>query len=236
MINGFHAAKSGMMGFQSSLDVVANNIANANTDGYQARSIHFADLVYTRSQGLDVMVGNGTRPVSTSLLDETSMRYTGDALDASVVGEGYYAVLNPHEEAEDARLYTRNSSFSLAIEGDATYLATADGAYVLDANDQRIMVQQGDLDAAFAQVALYDFPNRDGLTARGDGLFAAGEVSGEPVADEASQILTGTTENAGVDLTMEMSNMMIAQRGFQLSARMLQTIDEIEQTVNGLRG
>jgi flagellar basal-body rod protein FlgG len=236
MINGFHAAKSGMMSFQSSLDVVANNIANADTEGYQARSIHFADLVYTRSQGLDVVAGNGARAVSTSFLSESGALRTGDALDASIVGEGYYAVLNPREGAEDARLYARNSAFSLASEGDQVYLKTASGEYVLDGNGQRIQVQGGDLDAAFAQVALYAFPNPDGLTALGDGLFAAGDASGQPVADAASQIVPGISESAGVNLASEMSNMMIAQRGFQLSARMLQTADEIEQTVNGLRG
>lgn len=236
MINGFHAAKSGMRSFQSSLDVVANNIANANTDGFQARSIHFADLVYTRSQGSDVVVGNGARPVSTSFLSESGALRVGDLLDAFVAGEGYYAVQNPREGAEDARLYTRNSTFSLAGEGDAVYLSTPDGGYVLDANGQRIQVQGDDLDAAFAQVALYAFPNPNGLTARGDGLFAADEASGEPVIDDASQILTGMSESAGVNLAAEMSTMMIAQRGFQLSARMIQTIDEIEQTVNGLRG
>lgn len=236
MINGFHAAKSGMMSFQTGLDVVANNIANVDTDGFQARSVHFADLVYTRAQGLDVAVGNGSRPLSTSRDGAPSALREGGALSAAAPGDRYYALQNPRAGAEDARLYARGSAFGLAGEGADAYLVAQGGHYVLDGNGQRIAVRDGDLDAAFAQVALYAFPNVSALDALGGGLFAAGEASGAPVAAEDQHLLVGMAEGSNVDLAAEMSQMMVAQRGFQLSARMLQTIDEVEQTVNGLRG
>lgn len=235
MINGFHAAKSGMRSFQTSLDVTANNIANVNTEGYQTRNVNFADLVYTKAQGTDLAVGNGSKALSISLTGQSGSYGAGDSLSAVISGEGYYAVQNTQEGAENARLYTRNSAFELAADGDQIYLAIQSGEYVLDANGARIQVTDGDLPAAFAQVALFTFPNDAGLDALGGGLFAANENSGEPVAEEGAEVVQGISEGSDVNLAMEMAHLITSQRGFQASARMLQTIDEVEQTVNALR-
>lgn len=235
MINGFHAAKSGMRSFQTSLDVTANNIANVNTEGYQTRSVNFADLVYTKAQGTDLSVGNGSKPLSISLMDQPGSYGAGDSLSAAISGDGYFAVQNTLEGAENAQLYSRNSAFELASEGGQLYLALQSGEYVLDANGARIQVTDGDLTAAFAQIALFTFPNDAGLDALGGGLFAANDNSGAPVAEEGAEVVEGISEGSDVNLAMEMAHLITAERGFQASARMLQTIDEIEQTVNGLR-
>lgn len=236
MINGFYAAKSGLRSFQFSLDVTANNIANVDTEGYQARTTNFADLVYTATQGTDIAAGNGSRVLSTSRVVEQGAFQEGGALSALVMGEGYYAVMNPNGDDEQNISYMRSGSFTLTEENGALYLTAPGGYYVLDQGGDRIEVVDGDVAAAFEQVQLYAFQNSGALTALGDSRFAPSESSGEPVEDENSTLVQGLLERSNVDLAGEVSRMMLAQRGFQANARMLQTIDEIEQTANTLRG
>lgn len=236
MINGFYAAKSGLRSFQFGLDVTANNIANVDTEGYQAKTANFADLVYTRAQGFDVAAGNGSRALSTSAIVEQGAYQAGGTLNAVIEGEGYYAVQNPLENADIPALYMRSGSFSLTQENGASYLTAPGGGYVLDQGGQRIQIQNGDIAAAFQQVALYAFPNPGALTGMGGGRFAPNAVSGEPAQDTVSRLAQGATEGSNVDLATELAHMMVAQRGFQASARVLQTIDELEQTANTLRG
>lgn len=235
MINGFYAAKSGLKSYQFSLDVTANNIANVETTGFQAKTANFSDLVYTRSQNLDVAAGNGSRVYATSAVTEQGSFQAGDAMSAMIQGGAYFAVQNPAEDAEVPALYMRSGAFRLADENGATYLTAPGGGYVLDQGGQRIQVQNGDIAAAFNQVALYAFPNPGGLTALGDGRYAPSEASGEPAQDATSLLIQGGLEGSNVDLSTEIAHIMVAQRGFQVNARMLQTIDELEQTVNGLR-
>jgi len=236
MINGFYAAKSGLKSYQFSLDVTANNIANADTAGYQAKTANFADLIYTRTQGLDVVAGNGSRVVSTSAVVEQGAYQPSDQMSAMVEGQGFFQVQNPAENAEVPAYYMRSGAFSLSNEGEASYLTAPGGGYVLDQGGQRIQVQNGDVTAALAQVALYAFPNPGALTALGGGLFQPNENSGQPAQDAASRLVQGGLEGSNVDMATEIAHLMTAQRGFQLNARMLQTIDEIEQTANSLRG
>ncbi len=235
MINGFLAAKSGLRSYQFSLDVTANNIANVETAGFQAKTASFADLVYTRTQNLDVTAGNGSRVYATSAVTEQGSFQPGDALSAMVEGRAYFAVQNPTENAEVPALYMRSGAFRLTSENGAIYLTAPGGGYVLDQGGQRIQVQNGDIATAFGQVALYAFPNPGGLTALGDGRYAPNEVSGAAAEDATSRLVQGGLEGSNVDMSTEIAHMMVAQRGFQVNARMLQTIDELEQTVNSLR-
>jgi flagellar basal-body rod protein FlgG len=236
MINGFYAAKSGLRSYQFSLDVTANNIANVDTAGFQAKTASFADLIYTRTQGLDVVAGNGSRVYATSAVVEQGSYQPGDVMSAMVEGRGYFAVQNPAENADVPAFYMRSGDFQLASENGAIYLTAPGGGYVLDQGGQRIQIQNGDFTAALAQVALYSFPNPGALTAQGGGLYAPNDVSGLPAQDTVSRLVQGGYEGSNVDMSTEIAHMMVAQRGFQINARMLQTIDEIEQTANSLRG
>ncbi len=231
MINGFYAAKAGAKVFQTSLDITANNIANANTQGYKAQTASFTDLVYTNAQGGEFLAGNGARLASTSVLSGQGGLGQDGERSAAIEGEGFFAVQN----AQGDTVYTRSGSFSLSAEGEARYLVSADGGYVLNQNGQRIALEGEDIRTAIRQAALYSFPNPDALTALGNSRFAATEASGDAVIDNASQLVESAYELSNVDLVTEMTRMMLAQRGFQFNLRMLQTADELEQVVNSLR-
>jgi flagellar basal-body rod protein FlgG len=172
---------------------------------------------------------------ATSAVTEQGAFQQGDMMSAMVEGPAYFAVQNPVENAEVPALYMRSGAFRLANENGSVYLVAPGGGYVLDQGGQRIQIQNGDVTAAFQQVALYAFPNPGGLTALGDGRYAPNAVSGAAAQDATSRLIQGGLEGSNVDMSTEIAHMMVAQRGFQVNARMLQTIDELEQTVNSLR-
>jgi flagellar basal-body rod protein FlgG len=231
MINGFYAAKSGVKAFQTGLDVTANNIANANTQGYKAQTASFTDLMYTNAQGAEFLVGNGARLAATSLAAEQGGLSPDGESSVAIQGEGFFAI----ENAQGDTVYTRSGGFALSSEGNEIYLVQPDGGYVLDANSQRIKVLDGDMRAAFHQAGLFTFPNPDALAALGDSQYMETNASGQAVQDKASQLEESAFELSNVDLVSEMTRMMINQRGVQFNLRMLQTADELEQTVNNLR-
>ncbi len=231
MINGFYAAKSGVKAFQTGLDVNANNIANANTQGYKAQTASFTDLMYTNAQGSEILTGNGARLAATALQAEQGGLGQDGERSVAIQGDGFFAI----ESVQGDTVYTRSGGFSLSSEGNELYLVLPDGGYVLDENDRRITVDDGDLRAAVHQAALYSFPNPDALMALGNGRYAPTEASGEAARDNASQLVESAFELSNVDLVSEMTRMMINQRGVQFNLRMLQTADELEQVVNNLR-
>jgi flagellar basal-body rod protein FlgG len=153
-----------------------------------------------------------------------------------VEGRGYFAVQNPTGNADVPAYYMRSGAFHLTSDNGAVYLTAPGGGYVLDQGGQRIEVQNGDVTAAMAQVALYAFPDPGSLTALGGGLYQPNDASGAAAQDTTSRLVQGSLEGSNVDMSTEMAHLLVAQRGFQLNAKMLQTIDEIEQTANSLRG
>lgn len=235
MINGFYAAKAGAKAFQTSLDITANNIANANTQGYKAQSASFTDLVYTNSQGMDILTGNGARIVATSLLtQQAGVQLNDGGYDVAVNGEGFIAV----QDAQGQQVYTRAGNFNLSAEGNQLFLTLAGGEYALNQNGQRIQVQSGDpqdVRQAIAQVALYAFPNPSALEPLGGGMYGETLASGQAAIDAGSSLIESASEVSNVDLTSEITRMMIAQRGLQMNLKMIQTADELEQDVNSLR-
>lgn len=231
MINGFYAAKSGVRVFQTSLDITANNIANVNTQGYKAQTASFTDLMYTNAQGQNVLTGSGSRVTATSV----DMAQGGSQPDqercASIQGEGFFAV---RDDAGNLA-YTREGNFSVSVTGNQAYLTLPGGRFALDQGGNRIQVTNGDVNTAMYQAALYSFANPSALAALGDGRFAPTGASGAAALDNQSSLIVDASEQSNVDLSEEMTRLMIAQRGMQFNLRMLQTADEVEQMVNNLR-
>jgi flagellar basal body rod protein FlgG len=231
LINGFYAAKSGAKAFQTSLDITANNIANVNTQGFRAQTSSFTDLIYTNAQGANFDVGNGTRVSATPLSESQGGPSPDGEKSFAIKGEGFFAVKN----AQGITAYTRSGDFSVSVEGNASYLVLPGGAYALDKNGQKIAVRSGDTGAAVRQAAIYAFPNPEALNALGNGEYGASAASGAAALDTKSELVESAYELSNVDLTTELTHMMLAQRGIQMNLRMIQTADELENEANNLR-
>lgn len=241
MINAFYTSKAGAIGFQKSLDITANNIANVNTQGFKAQNPTFAELLYSDigdgANGLSV--GSGSRMETSSRPNQNGVYITtGRNTDVYLFGKGYFAV----EQPDGSIAYTRSGSFTLSQEDGENYLTSTDGSYVLDEGLQRIAVNGGGIslstpsDGGGTVLGVFSFANPGAMVAQGDGKYIPSDISGQAVPDNATSFGNGAIEGSDVDIAIEMTRMIMSQRGFQLNARMLQTADEIEQVTNSLRG
>lgn len=234
MITSFYTASTGTIQLQKEMDVTANNIANVSTTGFQPQKGAFADLVYTNlhageNENSDLVTGHGTKLAKTdTLFSPGVLNNTNRTLDYALP-EGYqfFAV-----RTNDGVSYTRNGNFHLSMQGDANYLVTADGGYVLGYDGQPLQVAD---EAQAAPVGVFTFSNCDGLQRKGGTYFTQTELSGGPQAVRDAQVKQGYLENSAVNLPDEMSAILETQRAFQLNSKMVQMSDEIMQTVNSMR-
>jgi flagellar basal-body rod protein FlgF len=134
--NPLYLVLSRMVAQTNSMDVIANNIANASTPGFKATNMQFASYVAPDGSSipggatLAYAASNGTwRDTATGAVSKT-----GSPLDLAITGDGYFQVKTPN----GTRL-TRDGSFSLLPDGT---LATASGAQVLDTSGQPISIPQ----------------------------------------------------------------------------------------------
>lgn len=238
----FYSGASGLRAYQQAMDTVGNNLSNVNTTGYQKETVSFQELIHdemwanTPKQHLQ---GHGVRAVSTGIsFAQGDPHVTGGDLDFAIVGDGFFAV---GDENNDVR-YTRDGSFTLSAERGDPYLTTQDGSYVLDRDGDMIRLDTDEngvtnSDDLAQRLGVFQFDNPNGLLPAGGNSYRPGANAGQPrESDEESyNLLRGYLEQSGSDLLGSMTDMMMAQRAFQVSARVVQTADEIEQTVNSLR-
>lgn len=237
---GFYEGASGLVAFQNEMNVVGNNIANSGTTGYKPTTTSFEDLLHYRmyvNSTEEPLQGTGTRNVSTGMdMTQQSLLSTEGDLDYAITGDGFFAIDNNGTTA-----YTRCGSFQAADDGTGKfYLADGEGHFVLNAQGGRIPltrnVQMGRFEDVSKQIGVFQFQNPGSLTQLSDNLYAANTNSGQAVAATADvQVKNGYLEQSGTSLEDEMTNMIMAQRGFQMSARVLQANNEVEDTINNLR-
>jgi len=253
---GFHAAASGVIGYQSALDITANNLANVNTNGFKASRASFQDLLYHRwTQNERVDRGHGMRIDKTDLMFEQSeLRETHQILDFAALDEGFFAI-----ERDGRILYTKDGSFQITKDeedDDVWYLCDSGRGFVLDYDGQRIVVpfvagtamidEEGEITEAaqtteidgtalLEMIGIYSFENPYGLNQIGSNYYEATLSSGDAAANAELGKLQGYLEASSTSVGNEMSKMIELQRAFQLNAQMVKTHDEIGSTVNNLR-
>ncbi len=251
MMQSLLTAASGLSAQQQKIDIISNNIANVNTAAYKSTDARFQDTLYTAMENPDAEApatnlekGTGVALSSTTInFSQGSTLSTGNTLDLMIEGDAFFKL----EKADGEYAYTKDGSFSLSAEDDGIYLVNSDGYYVLDENDERILVPE-DADSfivkndgsivmgsAEAQLGIYEFDNTAGLTPAGGNMFTESVASGTAVAAEDYSIEQGTLEGSNVDLALELTNLMQAQRVFSLASKALQTADEMEGLANNLR-
>lgn len=250
MNTAFYTGASGLRAYQYAIDVTSHNLVNANTYGYKATNPEFRELLYSnmdinKNRELEddakVHTGHGVRLSNQDLLFTQGPLYnSGYQLDYAIAGEGLFAV-DRRGEIE----YTRSGSFDLSIEGpnQEAYLVTADGAYVLDRNYDRIQVpyERGtnviDSSRISRQLGVFSFSNVFGLQRKNYESYSPTDISGDPqiAADDIYKIYEQSLERSNVDIAKEFADVIVSQKAYQFSARVVTTADEIEQVVNSLR-
>ncbi|MFH1675888.1 MAG: flagellar basal-body rod protein FlgG [bacterium] len=260
MIRALFTAATGLQAQQLNTDVIANNIANANTPGFKRDRLNFQDLLYQtlRKAGQtslsgsmvpnSLSVGSGVRPIATQkIFLYGAAQSTGNALDLMISGDGFFEVTL----ADGSSAYTRDGTFKLDSEGN---IVTADGLYIspsitipADAvridvsNDGTVSVQIGS-DATLTQVGqinLTRFQNPAGLEAIGQNLFKQTDASGDPITgtpgeEGYGQIAQGYLEASNVSIVDELVQLIIAQRAFETNSRAVAVADQLLSISNNL--
>ena len=253
-MKSLHIAATGMSAQQMRVDTIANNLANMSTTGYNARRADFADLHYQQfarpgaisaSDGTvlptGVQAGLGVRPSSISMqIQQGASNYTGGDLDVAIEGKGYLEVAMPDGQAA----YTRDGGLKRTGDG---LIVTSDGYEVVPGivipNDVRSLSinAQGEIYGYFAgqiqpqqigQLTLAGFANEKGLEAIGSNLFLETEASGPsnvavPGTDGLGTLRQGYLEESSVDPVREMTELIKAQRGYELNSKVISAADQM---------
>lgn len=235
MYTSFYTAARGVIEQQKRLDVVANNMANVNNYGYKSKNATFTELMHynlNNANGEDTTIKAGTGTLLTKTNTDFSpaaMLETDSPYDFAIMDKGFFMLQNPQS---GQITYTRNGRFSLSQHGNEFYLVNDNGNYVLDGNGNRIRVTAGNLSG---QPGVYRFNVLDGMLSVGDNEFLPTEKNGAPIADSGAEIKNYVLEASGVDVAEEISRVIESQRAYSYAMRMVQTSDEIVNTINGLR-
>ena len=255
-------AATGMLAQQLNVEVISNNIANVNTTGHKRERVEFNDLLYQEQRRVGtqsaqegnivpsgIQVGLGVKPGATYRIHEQgSLEITDNPLDLAINGEGFFEVELPNGEAA----YTRTGSFQLSPDGE---LVTSDGftvepginipedavgvtvnpdGEVLVEFDEQIQPQN------VGQLELARFNNPAGLRAMGDNLFEETQASGDPLNGQPNEpgfgsIQQGAVESSNVEIVKEITNMIDAQRAYEMNSRVIKASDEMMQVATQLR-
>ena len=236
MDTSFYTAVRGAMTQQAHMDILSNNIANVNTNGYKTKTGSFLDLMYFNMQDrreTDTRIKSGTGAlVQRTDTDFTGGTFinTGDRFDYAIQGRGFFMIQDP---ADNSITYTRNGNFALSQRQDGFYLVDAQGRLVLDAGRNPIRYINGEL---VSTPGIFDFVHTNGMACVGNNSFVPTTKNGAVMIAADATLVPGCLESSNVDMADEMSKVIISSRAYSYMLRMVQTSDEVEQTINGLRG
>ncbi|WP_375689961.1 flagellar basal-body rod protein FlgG [Pseudooceanicola sp. LIPI14-2-Ac024] len=255
-------AATGMMAQQTNVDVISNNIANANTTGYKSSRAAFTDLIYenmaregattaddgsVRPTGIDV--GLGVRAAGTIRLNtQGGLVQTENQLDVAIEGRGYFAITMP----DGTQAYTRDGSFRLSPEGQIVNEQgfEVDPGVVLPDNTVSVDISETGIVSAYVgndatpvevgQLTLATFVNDAGMKPLGNNLLAATAASGDPVqglpGEEGVGILrAGYLEGSNVDIIRQITDLIQAQRAYEMNSKAITTADEMMSAANQIK-
>lgn len=261
-MNALKIAATGMAAQQMRVDVIAHNIANMSTTAYAPRTAEFADLLYQQelSPGAlasqtgeivpaGIQMGMGVRPTTVSMeITQGSLSPTGGDLDLGINGRGYFEITLPSGDSA----YTRDGKFIRNGEG---LMVNADGFALADnitipADAQRVEISRDGEVLAFydnavsaqtvGTISLTTFVNEKGLEALGGNLYKETDASGSPQTGQAGSdgigfMRQGYLEDSGVDVVNEISELIEAQRGYELNSKVITAADEMYSTTTRMR-
>ena len=261
-MRSLNIAGTGMLAQQTNVEVISNNIANMTTTGYKRRRAEFQDLIYQNIRRVGstssdtgtvvpsgAQVGLGVKTAAIYRISEQgNLQQTENRFDLAIRGNGYFQVTLPTGEVA----YTRDGTFGLSPEGQ---VVTADGFVVqpgvtipanardvtINANGEVLAKIDGQVNPQnVGQIQLAIFPNEIGLEAVGDNLFLQTPASGNsqqgaPGSVGFGSVMQGFIETSNVNVVSEITNLITAQRAYEMNSRVITASDEMMSTLTKLR-
>lgn len=258
MFDALYIGATGMHAQQTQVDAIANNLANVNTPGFKKTRVSFSDLVVgglagaqhaAEETGAPTAAGVGVRIGSTGkVFAGGELKKTDAPLDVAIAGDGFLELSMP----DGSRAFARGGTLKVNADG---LLASQAGtplkpgisipdnaeALLISATG-RVQVRMPGQAAPLelGQLEVVRFANASGLLAEGANVYRATEASGEPLGGRAGEDGTGSLaqgflETSNVMLLEEMVDLMVAQRAYEASVKVVQASDEMLGMINALR-
>jgi len=264
MIRSLWISASGLQTQQMNIDTIGNNVSNINTTGFKKSDCEFHDLIYGATNRIGAFLPEGQQSeegrqigcgvglmATRQAFNQGNLEDTGNYLDLGINGKGFFKV----SLTDGNYAYTRDGS--LTIDGENGRLTTSTGYYLepsatIPSGATSISVSEDGVVSAILEgedepqeigrIDLFKFTNPDGLQKVGENLFVETAASGvaaqgNPGVDGLGMIKQGFLEASNVELADEMTNMIMAQRAYQMNARAIKNADMMLSIANQiLRG
>jgi flagellar basal-body rod protein FlgG len=261
-MHALQTAATGMAAQDLHVQVISNNIANMATTGYKRQRAEFSDLLYehlrrigtqSSDQGnilpVGIDLGSGVKPVGTPrVMTQGSLSQTGNAFDLAINGEGFFKILMP----DGTFSYTRDGSFQMDGTGR---LVTSQGyvvqpgitvpqnatAFTVNAQGQVSVISVGSTTPTIlGQLTVTRFINQAGLLSIGDNLLQETPASGAPqdglaATNGAGSIQQASLEQSNVDSVTEISDLIAAQRAYEMNSKVITAADQMLSSVVALQ-
>jgi flagellar basal-body rod protein FlgG len=250
-----------MMAMELNVQVISNNLANMTTTGYKRQRAEFQDLLYdhvsrigtqTSAQGnilpVGIDLGSGVKTVGTPrLMTQGTLTKTSSSLDLAIRGDGFFKIQLP----DGTYSYTRDGSFQMDAQGR---IVTAQGNVVqpaitipqnstgltINSQGQVSVIPQGSATPTIlGQLTLTRFINQAGLLSVGDNMYTETPASGSPQdglpsTDGAGDLQQGNLEQSNVDSVTEITNLIAAQRAYEMNSKVISAADQMLSTTSNL--
>jgi flagellar basal-body rod protein FlgG len=264
-IQALYTAATGMDAFQTNLDVIANNLANAGTTGFKESRLNFADLCYQNVQlpgsqdsngqpvPIGMQIGTGVRTNGTEI-DQTqgSFIQTNGPLDLAISGQGFFQIQDPQT---GQTLYTRAGNFAVNSNGQVVLASPDIGRFLqpsltIPPGAQNITISSDGVvsitqppsttSTNIGNIQLANFVNPQGLIAVGQTLYQLSDASGAPQigapgVEGRGLLQQGYLESSNTDPVNSLVDLIKTQRAFELNSNVLQAGDQVLQLLTSLR-
>ncbi len=261
MIRSLYTGTTGMNSQQLNIDVISNNLANVSTTGFKKSINNFQDLLYETIQNpgsptsadtespAGIQIGLGVRPAAvTKVFSQGELIGTENELDVAIEGSGFFQIELPGGDTA----YTRAGAFKLDSNGTIVNssgytvlpsITIPEGANRINISDTGVVsaVLAGENVATeLGTMELAIFTNSAGLSSVGDNLLVETNASGTPALgtpgdDGYGQLVQRFLEGSNVNIVQELTNLITAQRAYEINSKSIQTSDEMMQTTNQLK-
>jgi flagellar basal-body rod protein FlgG len=260
-MQALHTAATGMAAQELNVQVISNNIANLRTTGFKKQTAAFQDLIYEHvrrvgaqasDQGtilpVGVDIGGGVKTVGTPRsMTQGTLSQTGNDLDLALSGEGFFKILMPdgsYQYTRDGTIQMDNQGRIVTAQGNPvqptmTVPNNASGLAVSEQGQVSVTLPGSSTSTIVGQLGVTRFINKAGLQPVGNNQFTETPSSGAPQdgtanAEGYGKITQGSLEQANVDVVSEMSDLIAAQRAYEMNAKVISAADQMMQSTTAL--
>lgn len=242
MFSSFYTAASGMEAQLRKVEILSQNLANANSISYKQQRIDFQELLYQKVDQMNV--GTGVKIGVTEKIFKTgAMERTNSSLDVAIQGRGFYRVQTPEGKTvytRDGRFAVENGELVIKEIGKTGIKIPQDVTGVTIEEDGTVVGYKGKDKVEVGKIKIYDFVNPNGLKGIGKNAFEWTENAGKPIEidpgkDDNPKLAAGFIEKSNVNVITQMMDIVASQRNYELVSKSVESADQMSRMANQMK-